>query len=173
MGSGGTGLGIGGAAEAGTTAGAGALAAITGGLAAAVLEAGAGLVGGVIIVLVGVMAAGGGVLVAAICFGGPEVFRFGASSGVAGAAAFADGREALGAAFAGALAGAVVVVLDATGVALGGGDVTGVGCLDGGVAAGAAVSGALGFALASGFFAAPESVSVTSMETTWSRRTSA
>ena len=142
MGSGGTGLGIGGGAEAGTTAGAGALAAITGGLVAAMLEVGAGFAGGVIIVLVGVIAAGGGVLVATICFGGPDVLRFGGSSGVAGATTFADGREVLGAAFAGALAGAVAVVLDATGVAF-----------------------------ASGFFTAPESVSVTSIETTWSRRT--
>jgi len=133
MGSGGTGLGIGGGAEAGTTAGTGALAAITGGLVAAMLEVGAGFAGGVIIVLVGVMAAGGGVLFDATVLGGAEVLRFGGSSGVAGAAAFADGREALGAAFA----GAVAVVLDATGVAL-----------------------------ASGFFTAPESVSVTSMETT-------
>ncbi len=137
MGSGGTGLGIGGGAEAGTTAGTGALAAITGGLVAAMLEVGAGFAGGVIIVLVGVMAAGGGVLFDATVLGGAEVLRFGGSSGVAGAAAFADGRDALGATFAGALGGAVAVVLDATGVAL-----------------------------ASGFFTAPESVSVTSMETT-------
>lgn len=158
MGSGGTGLGIGGAAEAGTTAGTGALAAITGGLAAAVLEVGAGFAGGVIIVLVGVIAAGGGVLFEATVFGGPDVLRFGGTIVAAAGSPVDRGRAAGGVAagasclFAGAAAGAAFAD----------------GKFD---PAGAAVAGAPGFAFGSGFFTAPESVSVTSMETTWSRRT--
>ena len=113
MGSGGTGLGIGGAAEAGTTAGAGAEAAIAGGFVAAPVGAGVFLVGGVIIAFVGVMAAGGGVVVAGVVLGGADVLRFGGLIVAAAASPAERGRAA-------------------------GGVATGTGCLLAGAAAGAA-----------------------------------